>query len=65
MGDPRITGAAKTSIQEIQRRLEGYEVLHAFVLDLALWDGTTDSWYQLFSQYREGAKNVINRVTPL
>lgn len=48
--------------KELKRRLDGYQVLFTFVTDLADWDATTDSWYDLFKNYQIRAKIVLDRV---
>ena len=53
---------AKTSMDEIKRRLDGFEKLHAFVTDFANWDATCDSWWCLFKNYQRDAKKLLEQV---
>lgn len=48
--------------KELKRRLEGYDKLFLFVNNLAAWDATTDSWYDLFRSYQRQAANLIKEV---
>ena len=46
-------------VKELARRLDHYEKLHAFVIELAEWNATCDSWYQLFVNFQDKAQKVL------
>lgn len=52
-------GQQQVAIKEIAKRLDHYEKLHAFVTELATWDATCDSWYQLFKNFQDRATKVL------
>lgn len=48
---------------EIAKRLAFYDKAHEFIIELAEWDATTDSWYGLFKHYQKRAKEILNVKT--
>ena len=48
-----------TAQDEIAKRLDHYEKLLPFVQELANWDATCDSWYDLFKSYQKQAKELL------
>lgn len=57
-----MNNSQKIAIAEIAKRLDNYEKMHQLVKDLASWDATTDSWYDVFKGFQNTAKKVLKEV---
>lgn len=44
--------------RELKRRLDAYDKMLMFVNDLADWNATCDSYYDLFTRYQQEAKQL-------
>lgn len=54
-----LSAKEKPIYDEIARRLAREEKLYPLVKELAEWDATTDSWYDLFVDFQKRAQEAL------